>query len=281
MFYYSDNQLDQWLLDDINLGDLTTRTLGIEKESGRMTYMFRQDAKASGIAVSMRLLRKLNLEAQQFCEDGDNVPAGKEFIVAQGNAAGLHMAWKVTQNIVEWTSGVATYTHDMLTAGQSVNPKLRIACTRKSIPGTKVLANAAVLHGGGIIHRGGTAESILLFANHRCFTNSPEDFKAHLDKLKIEAPEKKIIIEADNSEEARQAIKAGSDIVQLDKFPLEEIAELARFASLEYPECTLLVAGGVNKDNIVKYARTGVQLIVSSAPYYAKPLDVKVVMKKE
>ncbi|MDL2307694.1 ModD protein [Desulfovibrio sp. OttesenSCG-928-C06] len=280
MFYYSDSQLDQWLMDDIALGDLTTRCMGIGSKPGRMAYSYRQTTRTSGVEVAARLLRKCGLNVEQLVEDGQDVEAGTTLILADGRADQLHSGWKVTQNIMEWSGGVATYMARMLEAARAVNPALHIACTRKSIPGTKTLANAAVVHGGGIIHRGGTAETILLFANHRCFTDSPADFAAHIAKLKSAAPEKKVIVEADTMDEAKEALKARPDVLQLDKFTPADIEAMVKMAADSAPGCLISMAGGLNKDNIADYARTGAHLAVTSAPYYAKPVDVKVRMEK-
>lgn len=280
MLYYSESQLDQWLLDDINLGDLTTRGIGITGSHGRITYMYRQDSRASGIEVAARLLQKCGLNVQQWAEDGQDITAGTMVLEAVGPAEKLHMAWKVTQNIIEWSSGVATYMARMLAAGRAVNPALHISCTRKSIPGTKILANAAVLHGGGIIHRGGTAETVLLFANHRIFTDTPGNFAAHIATLKQAAPEKKIIVEVENMIEARDALAAQPDVLQLDKFSPRDIESVLKISAAEAPACLISVAGGVNKENIAEFAATGATFIVTSAPYYGRPADVKARMEK-
>lgn len=280
MFYFSDAQVDQWLLDDVSLGDLTTRGLGIAGVSGQMTYVFRNGTRASGLAAAAAVLRKLGLSVEILRADGEDVPADEPLLSVGGRADALHMGWKVSQNIIEWASGVAGYTARMIEAGRKEQPGLHIACTRKSIPGTKALANAAVVHGGGILHRGGTAETILLFANHRLFTEKPEDFRAHISRLRAAAPEKKIIVEADTMDEAVAALKVGPDVLQLDKFAVNDIKRVVRLAEAENPGCMISAAGGVNKDNIAEYAATGVHLVVSSAPYYAKPVDVKVWMKK-
>ena len=280
MFFFSDAQVDQWLLDDVGLGDLTTRGLGIGSFPGRMIFMFRRDARASGLAAAAAILRKLGLSVELLHSDGRDVAAGQPLLLAHGSAEALHMGWKVSQNIVEWASGVADYTARMLEAGRKERPGLHVACTRKSIPGTKALANAAVVHGGGILHRGGASETILLFANHRLFTETPGDFASHISRLREAAPEKKIIVEADTVEEALGVLKASPDVLQLDKFGVDDIGRIVRLAAAECPDCLISAAGGVNKDNIAAYAATGVHLVVSSAPYYAKPVDVKVRMEK-
>lgn len=280
MFFYSDAQLDQWILDDMPLGDLTTRALGIGGEPGRMLLSFRKQTRASGLAASAALLRKLGLAVELFRSDGEDVAAGEILLEATGNADALHMGWKVSQNIIEWSSGVADYTARMVSAGKQIRPNLHVACTRKSIPGTKSLANAAVVHGGGILHRGGGSETLLLFANHRLFAQNSDDFAAHVDRLRQAAPEKKIIVEADSLPEALTALEACPDVLQLDKFSPEDLREIVRRAEEGGFGCLVSAAGGVTVDNITEYAATGVHLVVTSAPYYAKPADVRVVMER-
>lgn len=284
MFYYAEDFLDRLLTDDAPLGDLTTRSLGIGGQSGRMTFMPRRDGVISGLGVASAMLKKLGLSCASEFADGDEVVAGTIVLEASGQADALHMGWKSTQNIMEWASGVASYTAAMLAAGRSVNSALHLACTRKSIPGTKPLAQAAVVHGGGIMHRAGLSETILLFAGHRHFTESPGDFAAHIATLRRAAPEKQIVVEVDNMVEARKVLESSPcrlpDVLQLDKFPLAESAEVVKLARDVAPNMKVSSAGGVNLENIKDYAATGIDLVVSSAPYYAKPLDIKVIMER-
>ncbi len=279
MFYISDHQIDRLLFDDIQHGDLTTRALGIGQRAGQMTFARKNSGRISGLAVAGRLLKKLSLNVELNAQDGHNAQAGETLLTATGPAAALHQGWKVTQNVLEWSCGVAQYMAEMSEAVKKVNPATRIACTRKSIPGTKFLAIPAIIDGGGIIHRGGTAETILMFANHRRFFTPPNDWIGQIELLRADAPEKKIIVEADTVEEAKAALVGHPDILQLDKFTLEQITELLEFARRIAPSCLISVAGGINKYNIQNYAATGVSLIVTSAPYYAEPDDIKVVLQ--
>lgn len=284
MFYYPDELLDRLLLDDAPLGDLTSRSLGIGRENGRMIFMPRKDGRVSGLGVAGGVMKKLGLQTASDFRDGDEISSGTVVLTAQGNAEALHLAWKSAQNIMEWACGVASHTAAMLAAGRAVSPGLHLACTRKSIPGTKPLAQAAVIHGGGIMHRAGLSETILLFAWHRAFTGSPSDFAAHVAALRRAAPEKQIVVEADNMIEARAMLEAAPEcrphVLQLDKFPLRETAEVVALARENAPGLKVSSAGGVNLENIADFAATGIDLVVSSAPYYAKPLDIKVVMEK-
>lgn len=115
---------------------------------------------------------------------------------------------------------------ELVQQARTQNPQVQIACTHKNIPGTRLLATAAILDGGAIIHRAGCAETILLFANHRHCLPQPFDWQQHIAQLRHSAPEKKVIVEADSMSETELAIKAKPDIIQLDKFSPQQIRHL-------------------------------------------------------
>ncbi|MDF7675385.1 ModD protein [Neisseriaceae bacterium ESL0693] len=276
MFYLSDFELDRFLLEDIEYGDLTTRALNIGFQQGQMTFNRRLSGRVSGVAVAQKLLNKLSLEVVVNVRDGMDVVDGATLLTAYGTAEELHQGWKVVQNILEWCCGVAQYTNEMVIAAQRINAGAKIACTRKSIPGTKSLAIGAIIDGGGIIHRTGTAESILLFANHRSFYAEPDDWSGMIATLKHESPEKKIIVEVNSVAEALKALVAKPDIVQLDKFTPAEVKAISDINEKMAYGCLLSVAGGINQSNVADYAKTGIRLLVTSAPYYARPADIKV-----
>ncbi|PIT07672.1 ModD protein [Snodgrassella communis] len=276
MFYLSDTELDRLLLDDIAYGDLTTRALGIGQQNGQISFCRRQAGRVSGVAIAVRLLQKLALKVVTHVRDGDDVAAGAVLLVAVGNMENLHQGWKVAQNVLEWCGGVAQYMAQMVATAQTINPLVQIACTRKSIPGTKSLAIAAIIDGGGILHRAGTAESILLFANHRRFCAEPDNWEAMVTRLRRAAPEKKVIVEADNVEEALAALNAQADIVQLDKFTPQQFAWVLTQRQVLAPNSLLSAAGGITLLNVADYVRAGAELLVTSAPYYAQPTDIKV-----
>jgi molybdenum transport protein len=284
MIYYPDDLIDSWIMDDISQGDLTTRALGIGGVPGTIRFSLKNGGRVSGVCAAERVLRKLGLEVTAKAEDGTDIAAGGTLLAAKGRAERLHGAWKVTQNILEWACGVAEYTASMVRRVKEVSPRTEVAATRKNIPGTKLLALSAVLDGGGIIHRGSAAETILLFANHRRFlgfSGGADDWKRVVGALRGKAPEKKIVVEADTVEEARFACDVGPDIVQLDKFPLPDFRAVVDYARRRETPCMISAAGGVNRDNAADYAAAGAGLIVTSAPYYAKPADVKAVLQPE
>jgi molybdenum transport protein len=268
-------------MDDVAQGDLTTRILKLADKKGVVKFSLKKAGRISGIAAAQKVLQHLNLTITETAQDGTDCADNTTLISAAGGAEALHQAWKVTQNILEWSCGVAEYTALMVKAAKAENPRIQISTTRKNVPGTKLLALSAVLDGGGIIHRGGAAETILVFANHRKFLdfdNSPAAWIELVKKIKAEAPEKKIVVEADTIEEAAAIAIAAPDIIQLDKFSFADIREIV---DITKGRSLISVAGGITKDNAAEYAACGIDLIVSSAPYYAKPADIKVTMSNE
>lgn len=279
MFYYSEQLLDSLLLSDIEYGDLTTRLLAIGNQQGVMTFCRKAAGRVSGLTLSEKLLNRLSLTVVCHVSDGVDVEQGTILLTVYGQAAQLHQGWKVVQNILEWSCGVAHYMARMVAIAKQINPQIRIACTRKSIPGTKTLSIAAISHGEGILHRSGTAESVLLFTNHRRFWSDPNDWLGMIKQLRCNAPEKKIIVEADNMNEALQALVAQPDILQLDKFNPKQVRIVMFEAKVIAPHCVISITGGVNLNNIADFAQSGVPLIITSAPYYAAPDDIKVVLE--
>lgn len=192
MIYFSQAQVDALLLEDIQGGDLTTRALGIGAQPGNMGFYHRQGGCVSGTTVARQMLTSLGLTVTDLVPDGERARTGQLLLRAHGNAAALHQGWKAVQNVLEWSCGVSRYLDDMLSILRQRYPDGQIACTRKTIPGTRMLATQAILAAGGIIHRGGCAETVLLFANHRRFLADPKDWAAAIAQLRAHAPEKRL-----------------------------------------------------------------------------------------
>ncbi|WP_059244817.1 ModD protein [Escherichia albertii] len=281
MIFLSQAQIDALLLEDIQGEDLTTRALGIGKQPGTIEFFHRQGGCVSGVAVACKMLTTLGLTIDDAVSDGSQADAGQRLIHAHGNAAALHQGWKAVQNVLEWSCGVSDYLAQMLIQLRARYPDGNIACTRKAIPGTRLLATQAVIAAGGLIHRAGCAETVLLFANHRRFLADNQDWSGAIDQLRRHAPEKKIVVEADTPEEALAALRAQPDVLQLDKFSPAQAVEIAQIAPSLAPNCTLALTGGINLLTLKNYLDCGIRLFITSAPYYASPADIKVKLKPE
>jgi molybdenum transport protein len=277
MMTISDQELQRWLAEDVPYGDLTTRALGIDGRDGVIRLQARQRLIAACSEEAGRILALAGAHTTEVTASGTEVPAGGLLLAAQGQAAALHAGWKVAQVLLETACGIATSARSIVDAVRGAGSPAMVACTRKSLPGTRALSVKAVLCGGAVPHRLGLSETILLFAQHRMFCGELP-LHALVERLRINAPEKKIVVEADTFEEGCAVVDAGADVVQIDKATPDVVAQLRRYCDGHVPRPLIAAAGGINATNAADYARAGADVIVTSAPYTAKPLDVKVTM---
>ena len=278
MLYFSDQELDALILEDIPRGDLTSRTLNLSNQAATIEFRRKNAGPIAGLNVAMQMMTKLGLTARVHAAEGEWVDEMALVLSAQGRADQLHSAWKLVQVVLEWCGGVAQCTRSMVDTARLHQPHAQVACTRKSIPGTRKLATAAVIAGGGTIHRSGLSDSLLIFTNHRNLLQRPEDYQQMVDQARRHSPEHKLAIEADTPEQLPALLSAGPDIIQLDKFSPAQVADAFALKRQLGAHCELSVAGGINPNTIADYAKAGAKLFITSAPYYAPPQDIKVVI---
>ena len=269
-----DGALDALLAQDAPIGDLTTHALGIGRQLGRITFAARADMVLCCVEEAARMLERVGVTPTLHYGSGDRIAAGTVFLEGGGPAASIHLAWKVAQTLVEYTSGIATRTRRIVEAARAQAPDIAVACTRKNFPGTKEISVKAVLAGGAQMHRLGLSETLLVFPEHAVFLNGAPDFHA----LKRRYPEKKLVVEVSSMEEALVAAEAGADVLQLEKLSPDAVAEVVRRVSVLPSPPLVAAAGGINEVNAAAYAATGCAVLVTSAPYFSGPADVKVVI---
>ncbi|WP_029008033.1 ModD protein [Azospirillum halopraeferens] len=284
MHILPDAVLDALLAQDAPYGDLTTATLGIAARPGRITFAARDAMVLCAADAAARMLERCGARVERAEADGTALAAGAVFLVAEGPAGGLHRGWKVAQTLVEYASGIATRARRIVEAA----PGVSVACTRKNFPGTKEVAVKAVLAGGAVMHRLGLSETLLVFAEHRAFlAGSPAAWMAD---LKRRAPERKVVVEVSSVDEALAMAAAGADVLQLEKLSPADVATvvaavaggmaggMADGARDGRPRPAVAAAGGVSESNAAAYAATGCDVLVTSAPFFGRPCDVKVTL---
>ncbi len=268
----SDIHLLALLADDVPNGDLTTQALGIGQQKAHLEFRTRQSMTIAAVEEAVRLFELAGAASNLVAPSGSALLANDLILEANGTAASLHSAWKAAQTLVEWASGIATATATIVLAANGV----AVACTRKTVPGTKALSVKAVLSGGGCMHRLGLSETLLVFAEHRIFlSESPGQTIA---RLRRSQPEKKIVVEVADVAEALIWARAGADVLQLEKFTPQDVTA-CRLAIDALPDAVhpvLAAAGGVRADNAAAYVAAGADFLVTSAPYTAAPKDVQV-----
>jgi len=272
---FFDSELERLLADDVPHGDLTTDALGLEAATGRMDFAARGAMVVALAEASARIIELAGGRVTLFARSGASLPAGAPILSATGPAPALLRGWKVAQTLIEIWAGVASAARDIVAEARAGAPDISVVCTRKNIPGTKKFAVAAVEAGGAAMHRLGLSETILVFPEHLAFLSGLTLNEAAA-KLRRQAPEKKLTLEARTHDEALAAARAGFDVIQAEKFSPQAISRLAE-ALREKPNRPLLAAaGGVKRDNARAYAEAGADILVTSAPYSAPPKDVAV-----
>ncbi|CCD97412.1 putative pyrophosphorylase modD (molybdenum transport component) [Bradyrhizobium sp. ORS 375] len=272
------HDLEALLRDDVPYGDLTTEALGIGAEPGEMQFCARDRMVLALAEDAAALIELAGCRVDQLASSGTALEKGASILRAHGSAAGLLRSWKVAQTLIEIWSGVATEAAAIVRAARAVTPGIAVACTRKNVPGTKQYAVAAVKAGGAVMHRLGLSETILVFPEHRALLGDTP-LADIAERLRRTAPEKRLVIEVTTIEHAVAAAAAGFDVIQAEKFPPADIAALVRrmrtLATLPLRPI-VAAAGGVNAQNAAAYAAAGADVLVTSAPYLARPCDVQV-----
>ena len=272
-----DDTLRRMLAEDVPYGDLTTGLLGIGGRPGRIAFAARAPMVTCATEEAARLFELAGARpGADIVASGSRVAAGAPLLAAEGSAAVLHRAWKVAQVLVETASGVATAARALVDAARAVNPEVSVACTRKNFPGTRALGVRAIVAGGAAPHRLGLSDSILVFAEHRLFLSSDLPASDWIGRLRAAAPERKVAVEVTTADEALVFATAGADIIQLEKFTPDGVRAVAGRLRAVAPGAVLAAAGGIGIRNAAAYAEAGARVLVTSAPYHARPADVQV-----
>lgn len=280
MVYFTQAEIEHWLAEDVPYHDETTRALGIGQKPGSLEVRAREtDSVLCGTEEITKMANLLDLKVMLSRPSGYQPAQGEIVFAVSGNAGMLHKWWKVAVVLLSHASGVASQTHRVVQAVQAVNPTLHVATTRKIMPGNRKIMVKAVLTGGAIIHRLGLSETILVFSQHRAFLPSSVTLADMVQKLKAASPEKRILLEAESVAEATKAAYARADVVQCDKIPPEILKDLVVQLKKINPKLVVSAAGGISPENAVHYARTGVDLLVTSSVYHAPPAEFGVTMK--
>ena len=165
----SQAELERLLFEDAPFGDLTSETLALGQAAGAMRFAARGPMVAALVEEAARLIEIAGGEVALDCASGATLRPGDAILCARGSATALLRAWKTAQTLIEIWSGVATGARAIVEAARVASPEAVVACTRKTAPGTRAFALAAIKAGGAIAHRAGLSETILVFPEHRVF----------------------------------------------------------------------------------------------------------------
>ena len=263
--------LETWLDEDIGRGDLSTMVLN--KHFGSAYWISKDTGIFCGGNIVKTLFKKLDksIEIDLLIKDGAKFIPNQKLLTLNGPTKALLAGERTALNIAMHLSGIATKTSLMVAELEGTGIKL--ADTRKTTPGLRILEKYATKCGGGINHRLGLDDAIMLKENHLAWSG---DLQETIEKIKEVAPwTTKIIVEAENSEQAIDAVKAGADGILLDEIKPEvlqtlvpNLRELANKRGIQnqHSKQIVLEASGIKPKELRLYANTGIDLISSSAP---------------
>lgn len=275
-----EDAIRSFLAEDLGYGDITTNVLLDSKLRGKGEVVCRENAVIAGVEEALVLLELAGCNGVAKAQDGDRVRAGSVILTARGPARGLLGVERTLLNLLSHMSGVATSTADLVTiSNKESRGKVRIACTRKTLPGLRYFEKKAVELGGGDTHRLRLDDAVLIKDNHLKLAGSIID--AVRKAKKKTSFTKKIEVEATTPDQAVEAAEAGADIVLLDNMTTKEVersVSLLRARGLR-DRIVVEASGGIRKENLASYAKTEVDVIsvgaiTNSAPAIDMSLEI-------
>ena len=247
------------LSEDIGAYDLTALFIKSEA-SAAANVICREKAILCGTQWFETCFQQLSpqTEIRWFANEGDVISAGQKLCKIKGNARSLLTAERSALNFLQTLSAIATQTQSYV--NEVLGTGALIVDTRKTLPGLRLAQKYAVKCGGGVNHRLGLYDGILIKENH---IMSAGGIEQALKTAKIIAPKDLIIqIEVETKDELSKALNAGARMILLDNFNLDDLNyAVALTADLTNKKVTLEASGGITLSNVRKIAETGVDRI--------------------
>lgn len=270
----NDKLIDLAFSEDIGDGDHTTLCCIPDDEMGKSQLIIKENGILAGIRVAQQVFNRFDptMKVEVLIEDGTPVKPGDVAMIVSGKVRSLLQTERLMLNIMQRMSGIATMTSKYVKKLEGTNT--RILDTRKTTPGMRMMEKEAVKIGGGVNHRIGLFDMILLKDNHIDFASGID---AALDKchqyLKDKGLDLKIEIEVRSFDELQQVLNHGGvDRIMLDNFNTEDTKKAVAMINHRYETES---SGGITYDTIRDYAECGVDFIsVGALTHSVKGLDM-------
>lgn len=248
----------QFIEEDAPSGDLTSAAI-IPDITCNAVIRAEQDGIIAGLEEASLLFSHFGVSVKHLVNDGDSVGENNSLLFLRGDAKKILLVERTALNIIGRMSGIATQTRKLADIVSAVNPSCRVAATRKTCPGLRILDKKAVKIGGGDPHRMNLSEGILIKDNHLALVSLPD---AMVAAKKVSAY-KKIEVEVETPENALFAAKAGADIIMLDNMNPDQISRTIRILNSEnLRDCVFIeLSGGIEESSLSRYAALDVDVI--------------------
>jgi nicotinate-nucleotide pyrophosphorylase (carboxylating) len=247
------------LREDIGKGDITTEFFVPAELRANARIVAHESAVVAGTGTAAEIFRKIDpdTDVQILRPDGEAVVASDTVIELRGVARSILKAERVALNFLQRLCGVATLTRQFVDAVGDHPAK--ILDTRKTTPGLRVLEKAAVIAGGGVNHRSGLFDMVLVKDNHLAALGGLSGFADQIRRLRKERSDVRIEVEADDLEQVRGFIEIdGIDVILLDNM---EPAQIREALALRRNNIKFEASGGITLKNVRRIAATGVDYI--------------------
>ncbi|MBE6289366.1 MAG: carboxylating nicotinate-nucleotide diphosphorylase [Bacteroidaceae bacterium] len=269
-----DRLIDLSFAEDIGDGDHTTLSCIPPTAMGKSKLLIKEEGILAGVEIAKEVFHRFDpeLKVTVYMEDGTHVKPGDVAMVVEGKVQSLLQTERLMLNIMQRMSGIATMTHKYQSRLKGTHT--HVLDTRKTTPGMRILEKMAVKIGGGMNHRIGLFDMILLKDNHvdfaggidKAITRAKEYCKAKGKNLKIE-------IEVRNFDELQQVLDLGGvDRIMFDNFTPEMTRKAVQMVNGRFETES---SGGITFDTLRDYAECGVDYIsVGALTHSVKGLDM-------
>lgn len=251
------------LAEDIGPGDVTSAYFLSDKTRGKGRIIAREPGVVSGTEVVETVFKEVDprLGLWVLHQDGARFAAGDTLVEIEGRVRSILTAERTALNFLQRLSGVATMTERYV---EAVRPHpVEVWDTRKTTPGWRLLEKQAVRHGGGVNHRMGLYDAVMVKDNHLAANGGLDDLQEAIDRVRADHPGMRVQLEAATLEQLADFLSLrGVDLILLDNM---SVPQLRQAVALNAGRLWLEASGGITLDTIAEVAATGVNSISSGA----------------
>lgn len=262
------------IAEDLGDGDHTSLSTIPADAQGQAKLIIKEDGIVAGVALSLAIFRYIdqNLDINVLIQDGASVKYGDIVLTVSGSTHSILLAERLVLNCMQRMSGIATKTNHIVQLLSSY--KTRLLDTRKTTPGLRYLEKWAVRIGGGVNHRIGLYDMILIKDNHVDYAGGIANAITSAQKyLKDKGKDLEIEIEVRNLTELNEVLAVGGvNRIMLDNFSFDDLIKAVGIIDHKY---VTEASGGITESNVAEYAACGVDFISMGAlTHSVKSLDM-------
>ncbi len=259
-----DSMIKDWLLEDMGRGDKTTQGLLLLDSEGKAQWLMKEDGVIAGLPIAARVFRLLDEQVAftPMVEEGNFYKSGTKIATIEGKKSALLTGERVALNLAMSLSGIATETRKYV--DQIADLPTQFVDTRKTTPGLRILEKYATQVGGGVNHRLGLDDAVMIKDNH---IQAAGGIGKAISLIRENIPYTlSIEVETSNLEEVKEALVNQADIIMLDNMSLEMMSQAVGIIREKDQRVKIEASGNITLERIRAVAETRVDYISSSAP---------------